>query len=130
MISIGPRKKVDRELIWWFEIPAADINRAQIFYETILRIKMTLDENEVYKTAFFPIFKDRIGGSIVQGQGYTPSGDGSKIYLNGHPDLQDILDRVESAGGKILIPKTKSASNFYAWILDSEGNKIALFSEE
>ena len=130
MISIGPRKKVDRELIWWFEIPASDIHRARLFYESILRIKMTLDENEAYKTAFFPIFKDRIGGAIVEGQGYTPSGDGSKIYLNGHPDLQDILNRVEPAGGKILIHKTKSASNNYAWILDSEGNKIALFSEE
>jgi uncharacterized protein len=130
MISIGGRKKEDRELIWWFEIPANDIHRAKLFYETILRVKMTLEENEIYKTAFFPIFKDRVGGSIVQGQGYTPSGDGSKVYLNGHPDLQEILDRVEIAGGKILLPKTKNTSNYYAWILDTEGNKIALFSEK
>ena len=130
MISIGKKKKADIELIWWFEIPANDIHRAKLFYEKILRMKMTFEENEVYKTAFFPIFKDRIGGSIVQGKGYTPSGDGSKIYLNGHPNLQDILDKVESAGGEILVPKTKSASNFYAWILDTEGNKIALFSEK
>ena len=130
MYRIGKRKKVDKELIWWFEIPATDIQRAQKFYETILKMKMTFEENELYKTAFFPFFDDMIGGSIVQGNGYTPSGDGSKIYLNGHPDLQLILDEVEAAGGKILVPKTKSPSNHFAWIMDTEGNKIALYSKE
>jgi len=129
MYRIGKRKKVDKELIWWFEIPASDIKRAQTFYESILKIKMTYEENELYRTAFFPFFDDMIGGSIVEGKGYKPSGDGSKIYLNGHPNLQTILDRVESAGGKILIPKTKSSSNYFGWFQDTEGNKIALYSK-
>ena len=82
MFRIGKRKKKDRELIWWFEIPATNIKRAQTFYETILQMKMTYEDNQIYKTAFFPFFDDMIGGSIVEGQGYTPSGEGSKIYFN------------------------------------------------
>ena len=130
MYRIGKRKKVDRELIWWFEIPAFDIRRAQLFYETILRMKMEYEENDLYKTAFFPFFNDMIGGSIVEGHGYTPSGEGSKIYLNGHPNLQDILDMIPDAGGEILVQKTKSSSNYFAWFKDTEGNKIALYSKE
>ena len=130
MFRIGKRKKVDRELVWWFEIPATDIKRAQAFYETILKMKMNYEENDIYKTAFFPFFDDMIGGSIIEGQGYTPSGEGSKIYLNGHPNLQDILDRIPDAGGEVLVPKTKSSSNYFAWFKDTEGNKIALYSKE
>lgn len=128
MVRLGPRKKEDRELLWWFEIPVSDIKRATNFYETILSIKMTTEENEVYKTSFFPIYADRVGGSLVEGQGYTPSGEGAKVYLNAHPDLQIVLDKVIEAGGEILVPKSKNASNFYAWIKDTEGNKIALYS--
>ena len=125
------RKKEERELITWFEIPSNDVSRAQKFYEYILRIKMNYEENEHYKTAFFPIYKDRIGGSIVQGPGYLPGGQGSKVFLNGHPDLQLILDRVEKAGGEILVPKSSiGKAGFFAWFKDSEGNKIALHSKK
>lgn len=130
MFRIGKRKREDAEIIWWFEIPALDIHRAQGFYEEVLRIKMTLDQNEIYQTAFFPIFNDRIGGAIVQGDGYTPSGDGSKIYLNGHPNLQEILDRIPKAGGQVLVPKSKSSQGYIAWFKDTEGNKIALYSHQ
>jgi uncharacterized protein len=126
MLNRFKRSKEERELIWWFEIPVGDLKRAQLFYETILQLKMTLEENELYKTAFFPIYKDRIGGALVCGQGYTPSGDGAKIFLNGHKNLQAILDKVEAAGGKILVPKTKNTTNYYAWIMDTEGNKIGI----
>lgn len=130
MFRIGTRKREDAEIIWWFEIPAHDIHRARRFYEEILKIKMTMDETEIYKTAFFPIFNDHIGGAIVQGDGYTPSGEGSKIYLNGHPNLQEILDRIPSAGGEVLVPKSKSSQGYIAWFKDSEGNKIALYSQK
>jgi len=49
--------------------------------------------------------------------------------LNGGEDLSTPLSKVESAGGKILLPKTAIGQNgFMAHILDTEGNKIALHS--
>jgi predicted enzyme related to lactoylglutathione lyase len=44
--------------------------------------------------------------------------------------LQNVLDNVENAGGKIILPKTMIAggNGFKAFINDSEGNKIALHS--
>jgi len=130
MFRIGTRKQEDRELIWWFEIPASDIARAQTFYEEIFRIKMTREVNEAYKTAFFPLYGDHIGGSIIEGPGYTPSGEGSKIYLNTYPSLSNVLERVETAGGKILVNDTDTPKGRFAWIMDTEGNKIALFCKK
>ena len=52
------------------------------------------------------------------------------IYFNGGDNLQNILDKVEKNGGKIIIPKTHHADEigFFAIFLDSEGNKIGLHS--
>ena len=43
--------------------------------------------------------------------------------------LQAMLDRVEEAGGSIVLPKTSIGDNgWMAYIMDSEGNKIGLHS--
>jgi predicted enzyme related to lactoylglutathione lyase len=51
---------------------------------------------------------------------HKPSADGAKIYFNGNPDLADALSRVETAGGKITMPKTKinDESGFMAFFID------------
>ena len=56
--------------------------------------------------------------------------DGPLVYLNGNPDVQIILDRIEPAGGQILVPKTEISPEYghMAVFLDSEGNRIALHS--
>jgi predicted enzyme related to lactoylglutathione lyase len=44
---------------------------------------------------------------------YKPSlTDGPLVYLNGNPDVQKILDRVEKAGGKIHVPKTQISPEY------------------
>ena len=73
-----------------------------------------------------------IGGAVVDSGGFhKPSGtDGPLIYLNGNPDLQKVLDKVEEAGGKVLVPKTEITPEYgsMAVIIDTEGNRIGLHS--
>ncbi len=74
-----------------------------------------------------------IGGTLVQeGTGfYKPSAtDGPLLYLNGNPDVNIALSRVEAAGGKILAPKTEISPGYgyMAVFIDTEGNRIALHS--
>lgn len=120
--------------ISWFEIPSSDINRAQQFYETIFTITMVPLDMENIKMRMFPLDNpmDGVGGAIVQTDGFhIPSAtDGPLIYLNGNPDVQPILDRVEAAGGKIMVPKTEISPEygFMAVFTDTEGNRIALHS--
>ena len=123
----------DVNSINWFEISVADIKRAQKFYETVFGIKMDTQEMMGMKMAFFPYEpgKGKASGGLVQGPMHKPSGDGVKVYLNGNPDLSKALGRVENAGGKITMPKTKISDDigFMAFFVDSEGNSVALHSQ-
>jgi predicted enzyme related to lactoylglutathione lyase len=119
--------------ISWFEIPATDLDRAQKFYEEILGISMSKLDLDNIKMRMFPVAdQGGVGGALCYSNNYykPSSTEGPLIYLNANPDVQDILDKVERAGGKILIPKTEVSPEygFMAVILDSEGNRIALHS--
>ncbi len=123
-----------KNAISWFEIPSTDIDRAQRFYETIFKISMVPLEMANFRMRMFPLDNpmDGVGGALVQTDGFhIPSAtEGPLIYLNGNPDVQIILDRVEAAGGKILVPKTEISPEygFMAVFTDTEGNRIALHS--
>ncbi len=113
-----------------FEIPATDISRAINFYQSILAIEIQAMDIEGMQMGLFPFEDQLVFGTIIKGEGYTPSADGVTIYLNGGEDLQISLDKVESNGGKIIIAKTPHAdeSGYFAIFIDSEGNKIGLHS--
>lgn len=118
----------------WFEIPVLDIKRARQFYETIFGIKMEIENMMGMEMATFPYepASGKASGALVQSQMHKPSGDGVKLYLNGNPDLSKALSKVEKAGGKIAMPKTKISDDigFMAFFVDTEGNTIALHSQK
>lgn len=113
-----------------FEIPATEILRAVDFYQTILDIEIEKMEMPEMQMGIFPHEGQMVTGVIIKGEGYKPSSDGVTIYLNGGDDLQNILDKVEENGGKIIVLKTAHAdeSGFFAVFLDTEGNKLGLNS--
>ncbi len=120
--------------ISWFEIPSSDLKRAQQFYETIFGISLFPMDMEGIQMRMFPVDDPTtgIGGAVVYSEGFhTPTAtDGVLIYLNGNPDLQSVLGKVEAAGGKVLLPKTQITPEYgYMGIfLDTEGNRIGLHS--
>ncbi len=122
-----------KNAISWFEIPAVDVNRAQKFYETIFGINMIPLDLPQIQMRMFPIENPMsIGGAICQsGDFYIPSADsGPLVYLNGNPDVQIVLDKIEAAGGKIVVPKTEISPEYghMAVFLDTEGKRVALHS--
>ncbi|MEI9973881.1 MAG: hypothetical protein WDO73_18600 [Ignavibacteriota bacterium] len=50
------------------------------------------------------------------------------MYLNANPNLDAVLARVETAGGKIVVPRTAlpAGMGFWARIQDTEGNLVGL----
>jgi len=50
--------------------------------------------------------------------------------LNANPDVQVVLDRIEKAGGKIIVAKTQISPEYgyMAVFIDTEGNRVALHS--
>jgi predicted enzyme related to lactoylglutathione lyase len=119
-----------RNSINWFEIPVSDFDRAKKFYSAIYDFdmpEMTMGPNRM---GFFLVEKGGIGGAIVHGDGYTPTTSGTKVYLNGGSDLNTVLNRVEKAGGKVLLQKTLITPDlgYFAVFQDSEGNHVSLHS--
>ena len=114
----------------WFEIPVSDFDRAKLFYSMIYNYEMPDQMMGPVHMGFFLVDKGGIGGAIVHGDGYVPSHEGTMVYLNGGKDLSVVLGRVEKAGGKIVVPKTKidDELGYFAIFHDCEGNKIGLHS--
>jgi len=123
-----------KNAISWFEIPAIDLSRAQKFYETIFNIQMIPFDTPNFQMRMFPVedMMNGIGGAISKAEGfYKPSAtDGPLVYLNANPDVQKVLDKIEAAGGKIVVPKTQISPEFgyMAVFVDTEGNRVALHS--
>lgn len=120
-----------KNAINWFEIPATDFTRAKNFYETILSVEIMEMPFPHGKYGMFPADMQNggIGGGLVQSEGFGPSMEGTMVYLNGGDDLNVPLSKVESVGGKIVMPKTSIGQNgFMAHFIDTEGNKVALHS--
>ncbi len=122
-----------KNAISWFEIGTTDLERATKFYESIFAVTLNPLDMDSIKMRMFPIDDMMgVGGALVDSGGFhKPSAtDGPLIYLNGNPDVQTILDRVEAAGGKIMMPKTEISPDygFMAVIIDTEGNRIGLHS--
>jgi hypothetical protein len=118
----------------WFEIPVTDINRAAKFYETIFGITMHQQEMMGMQMAYFPSedMNGKVSGALVQSPQHKPSTEGVRIYLNGNPDLAQVLSKIEVAGGKVSMPKTKISEEIghMAFFSDSEGNTMALHSNK
>lgn len=116
----------------WVEIPVLNFDRAKKFYSRIFDYEMYEEVIAECRMGFLPMKRESegVGGAIVQGHGYTPSSLGSKVYLNGGDDLLTVLNRVEAAGGEVLIHKTKISDEigYFASFADTEGNHVYLHS--
>jgi hypothetical protein len=116
--------------ITWFEIAAKDLERAKKFYADVFDLEFTFVDMPDSPMYMINVDQEKgeVGGAIVKSEMNTPSHDGTIIYL--HSDDADIeLAKVESAGGKILIPKMSLGEfGFMGQIEDTEGNRIGIYS--
>lgn len=112
--------------ISWFEIPATDFPRAIRFYEAIFASPLQ-HLADWPNLAIFPYQRPGVSGALAFGEGHRPSGDGVVIYLVCDGRIDEVLGRVEAAGGKVVEPKNYIPSvGWVAQILDSEGNRVGL----
>ncbi len=116
----------------WFEIPVKDLGRATSFYERVLDCKISIQDFGGLKMGWFPSTPEGPGstGSLVQHESYVPSYEGSLVYFS-VDDINAALEKVEEKGGKILNPKNSIGEfGFVAHFEDSEGNRVALHSDQ
>lgn len=117
--------------ISWFEIPVIDMERAKKFYSQVFDYEFQDIPFGDAQMSFFPGKMENPGaaGSLFKGPMAVPSTEGVTIYIEINPDLQSAIDRVEEAGGKILLQKTSIGEfGFMGYFLDTEGNRVGLHS--
>ncbi len=109
----------------WFEIPSVDFDRAVNFYTTVLGVQIRKENFMGTPNGIFMIDNES-QGAVIFDEKVRPSHDGAVLYLN-TPNLESVVGRIESAGGKVLLPVTDIGdAGYMALFLDTEGNRIGL----
>lgn len=114
-------------VINWFEIPVADMDRAVAFYEPVMQVTLRRETMDCAELAVFPHQDPAPGGALAKFECIAPSAQGAIIYL--HTDhLAATLDRVASAGGACVFGPLTLPNNIgtIALFTDSEGNRVGL----
>ncbi|MBN2009837.1 VOC family protein [candidate division KSB1 bacterium] len=114
----------------WFELPVTDMERAKKFYQQIFEIEMDTTEMGGALMSFFPMEETSNSGALVKADDAVPSDKGTLVYLNGGDDLTYTLQRVEPAGGKLVVAKTQISPEYgyFGLFRDTEGNIVGLHS--
>ncbi|GAA3598838.1 VOC family protein [Flavivirga amylovorans] len=123
---------MDNNMVGWFEIPVTNMNRAIDFYNSVFKIDVQPQDFGGTLMGWFPFDEGKPGaaGSLIQNEAYEPSDKkGTLVYFNSE-DVNNELNRVEGAGGKVIQAKTQISPDigYMAIFIDSEGNRIALHS--
>lgn len=119
-----------KNLISIAEIPVTDFTRALNFYQAILDITIEEVDMDGVKMGILPNDEGTVNVVLAKGNDYKPTTDGPVLYLNAGKDLQPVLHKVETNGGKTIVPKTQISPEmgYFALFIDTEGNKLGLHS--
>tara|TARA_R110000868_G_scaffold89459_1_gene248981 strand:- start:1166 stop:1540 length:375 start_codon:yes stop_codon:yes gene_type:complete len=121
-----------KNMVGWFEIPVSNMDRAKTFYEAVFQVKIDIQNFGGMLMGWFPFVEGKEGaaGTLIKQESYIPSHAGTLVYFMSE-DVQNELNRIEAAGGKVLQPKTEISPEhgFMGVFEDTEGNRIALHSQ-
>jgi len=117
----------------WFELPVADLPRAVSFYEAIFGTQLRTDARFPGLAIFPRLVDDAVTGALIEitpGSNLTgrSSTDGTIVYLNCDGQLDMVLKRAQSLGGKVLeeVAQLPGTMGFIAQIRDLDGNRVGL----
>lgn len=115
----------------WFDVPVLDLDRAIRFYSGVLGAPVKKEEIEGISLGMLAMPDGAQMGCLVAGvDDFKPSADGVMVYFNCNGRLRAAVTAVKAGGG--TVQKDVHAIGpygFRAEVLDSEGNCIALHSE-
>jgi len=118
-------------ILTWCEIPVTNYKRARDYYGDVFGVSFIEDEMEGMKMAMFESRSSTAAsGALVEMDGYVPTATGTVPYLWGGNDLSNVLARATKQGSEVIVPKTaiKDHGGFFAQFIDSEGNRVGVYS--
>ena len=114
-------------MISWLDIPVLEITRAEIFYKMVFNIECQRQPSEV-PSSLLTNNDTLCRICLIEHPHLKPNANGHIIYLQPNQSLNVASGFVERLGGKLLEKVTEIGTfGRRQIILDSEGNKLALF---
>lgn len=117
-----------------FEIPADDLDRAKIFYQTIFGWRIN-DVPQMDYTMVTTVDTDekqmpKEAGAINGGLMKRQSAGESPVIVINVPSVDEYISKVEEGGGKVVMPKMQVGDmGLYVRVTDTEGNVIGLWQD-
>jgi hypothetical protein len=118
-----------------FEIPAADLKRAEKFYSEIFGwkiMKFPMGDSEYHMAQTvetgenqMPKEPGAINGGLVQRSDIQKA----PVIVLSVDSVEKYLKKVEQAGGKIVMPAKKTPAGIYGLFADTEGNVTGLWQD-
>lgn len=106
--------------IGWFEVMAQDRAQAEAFYGEVLGWRTQAPEGMDYA-----LVQDT--GEVGGGIGRAPEGVGWSTFYVWTDDLDGVLARATTHGGRVLMPAHPMPDGRIAVFADPEGHAIGLF---
>ena len=112
----------------WFDIPVADLQRANDFYAAVLACGVEVFDAGGVQASFLE-HDEGNGGCLVPKPEDISSDKGLLVYLNVDGRIREASRLVSERGGQIVEDvHSIGPHGFRAVVLDSEGNRVALHS--
>src|SRR5262249_55160870 len=121
-----------RHQVVWFDIPVRGIDRAIRFYSAVLGGELKKGQaGPRVSIATPPHAVVFVGCLFLHNSDARPSETGPLLYLNAYGRLDEAVKAVEMHGGRVLLSRHSIAPfGFRSIVLDSEGNRLALHSND
>ncbi|CEK11089.1 VOC family protein [Legionella hackeliae] len=114
----------------WIDIPVVNLDIAVTFYTELLDMPVQKISEHGFEFGLLPHTEDNVSGCLCVMEDRKPSQSGPLVYLNVDGRLDAAIDAASAHGGKVLKNKEQIGPyGFRAIILDTEGNAIALYSQ-
>lgn len=112
-----------------FEIPADNMDRAQKFYTGVFGWKIQKWANPQVDYRLVTAGDEKEPG--INGAIKTRDDDKCVIDTIDVPDVDEYIEKIKKAGGKMLTPKMPIPGvGYMAYFQDTEGNKLGIYKTD
>jgi predicted enzyme related to lactoylglutathione lyase len=114
--------------VTWFEIASSDPDSTMAFYGELFGWSYRDDEQAGSEYRMIDTGSTAgIKGGLADTKGNTPN---HAVFYVQVPDVPATCTKAEELGGKVVLPATEGGGGLvFAYLLDSTGNHIGVFSE-
>lgn len=114
----------------WYEIPVTNLDASKAFYEAVLGIEMIKTEDPEMPNPMVWFNDPADAGPYGHLYPGNPSaaGTGNTVHMFAADPLEEVMPRVEKAGGKVVSPIVPIPVGRFVYIEDLDGNSVGLFN--